>query len=182
MFIASKLREENIVEYLLYMWQIEDLIRAFGLEIDSINKNIVEPYDLEEEDKKQLYEWYESLIDMMRSENLHQKGHLQLNKNIIIELNGFHADLMKSGEEPDYNSRYYALLPSVALLRQKQSDTQISDIEIALNFLYGVMLLKMKKAEISVDTESTLTEVSAFLARLNHHYQRYQKGELRFEK
>ena len=28
MFVALKLKQTNIAEYLLYMWQIEDLIRA----------------------------------------------------------------------------------------------------------------------------------------------------------
>ena len=31
MKIASQKRKENIAEYLLYMWQIEDIIRANGL-------------------------------------------------------------------------------------------------------------------------------------------------------
>ena len=29
MFVANELRKKNIAEYLLYMWQIEDTIRAF---------------------------------------------------------------------------------------------------------------------------------------------------------
>ena len=48
MFTAQKLRKENIAEYLLYMWQIEDLIRANGLEIENIKKNIVDRYPLDE--------------------------------------------------------------------------------------------------------------------------------------
>ena len=35
MFVASQKRKENIAEYLLYMWQIEDLIRANNLDIDN---------------------------------------------------------------------------------------------------------------------------------------------------
>ena len=34
MIIASQKKKENIAEYLLYMWQIEDIIRAYGLDID----------------------------------------------------------------------------------------------------------------------------------------------------
>ena len=36
MIIASQKKKENIAEYLLYMWQIEDIIRAYGLDIDQI--------------------------------------------------------------------------------------------------------------------------------------------------
>ncbi|MBR2242341.1 MAG: DUF4924 family protein, partial [Prevotella sp.] len=28
MYIAKELRKKNIAEYLLYMWQVEDLLRA----------------------------------------------------------------------------------------------------------------------------------------------------------
>ena len=34
MFIAQKLKQTNIAEYLIYMWQIEDIIRAAGCDID----------------------------------------------------------------------------------------------------------------------------------------------------
>ena len=41
MIIASQKKKENIAEYLLYMWQIEDIIRAYGLDIDQIQKHII---------------------------------------------------------------------------------------------------------------------------------------------
>ena len=54
MFIASQKRKENIAEYLLYMWQIEDLIRANNLDIDNIAQNIVAKFSLTEEQQKQI--------------------------------------------------------------------------------------------------------------------------------
>lgn len=42
MIIASQKKKENIAEYLLYMWQIEDIIRAYGLDIDQIQKHIID--------------------------------------------------------------------------------------------------------------------------------------------
>ena len=38
MYIAKKLRKTSIAEYLLYMWQIEDLIRAYGCSIGRIKR------------------------------------------------------------------------------------------------------------------------------------------------
>ena len=108
MFIASQLKNQNIIEYLLYMWQIEDLIRAFELNIDKINAAIIEPYPVGNEEKQSLYHWYESLIEMMRDENAQQNGHLQLNKNVIIQLNDFHSELLQSGQEPGYNGSFFA--------------------------------------------------------------------------
>ena len=65
MIIASQKRKENIAEYLLYMWQIEDIIRAYKLDIDTIDDQIVSKYNVPDDNKKEFREWYESLIDMM---------------------------------------------------------------------------------------------------------------------
>ena len=41
MIIARQKRKENIAEYLLYMWQVEDLIRANKFDMDSINRTVI---------------------------------------------------------------------------------------------------------------------------------------------
>lgn len=181
MFIAQKLRKENISEYLLYMWQIEDLLRAFNLDIDLINKQIVEPYPISAEEKKTLYEWYESLIFMIRMENLQQTGHLQINKNTLAQLNDLHAELLKSNIDPLYNAKFYHILPLINRLRQQQTNTDLSDVEICFNFQYAIMLLRMKKAEITPETTQAQTEIAAFLMMLSKNYSKYEKGELRLE-
>ena len=86
MIIASQKRKENIAEYLIYMWQIEDLIRAHDLDIDKIRQNYINRFPVTAEETKKMAEWYESLIDMMRREDVVKKGHLQMNRNIIGDL------------------------------------------------------------------------------------------------
>lgn len=178
MFIAHKLKKENICEYLLYMWQIEDLIRAFELNLDVISERIIAPFPVKEDsDRKSLYDWYESLIEMMRLEGVRQTGHLQLNKNIIIELDDFHALVMKSGQVPSYNAKFLHVLPFLNQLRQK-GEAGMSDIELCFNFQYGIMMLRMKKAEITPQTMQTQTEISKFMVLLSKNYQLYKNGEL----
>ena len=63
MLIAKKLKEENIAEYLLYMWQIEDIIRANKLDIDIIDKQIISGFEQPQNVKNEIREWYENLID-----------------------------------------------------------------------------------------------------------------------
>jgi len=181
MFIASKLKKENICEYLLYMWQIEDVIRAFGLDLEKLNQSIIASYPIElEADRKSLYEWYESLIEMMRLENVQETGHLQLNKNVIIDLVDFHELVIKSGQVPAYNAKFFHVLPFISQFRMK-SEAGLSDIELCFNFMYGIMMLRMKKAEIKPETTQTLTEVSKFLVLLAKNYQLYKDGELDLE-
>jgi S-adenosylmethionine synthetase len=38
MFIAKELRKKSIAEYVLYMWQVEDLIRAYGCNLSKIRR------------------------------------------------------------------------------------------------------------------------------------------------
>ena len=114
MVTASQKKKENIAEYLLYMWQIEDLIRAFGLDIDKIRENIVDKHEsLSEAERKDMTEWYESLIDMMRREGVVEKGHLQLNKNVIIALDDLNARLVKDPKYARYAAEYYKVLPLI---------------------------------------------------------------------
>ena len=54
MIIASQKRKENIAEYLLYMWQIEDIIRAYKLDIDTIDEQIVSKYNVPDDKKKEI--------------------------------------------------------------------------------------------------------------------------------
>ena len=160
------------------MWQIEDLIRAFNLDIDLINQGIIAKFPVQDEaERKSLYEWYESLIDMMRQENVQQKGHLQLNKNIIIDLEDFHEQILRSNQVPAYNAKFLHVLPFVNQLRMK-SEVGISDIELCFNFQYGIMLLRMKKAEITPQTLQTQTEISKFMVLLSRNYHSYKNGEL----
>lgn len=178
MFIAAKLKKENICEYLLYMWQIEDLIRAMELDIDRINETILRPYPLQSEsERKDLYDWYDSMIDMMRREDVQVSGHIQLNKNVIVDLNDFHELAMKSGQVPAYNAKYIHILPLVNQFRTK-AEAGLSDIELCFNFMYGIMSLRMKKVEITPQTQQSQQEIGKFLILLAKYYKQYKTGEL----
>lgn len=178
MFIAQKLKKENICEYLLYMWQTEDILRALQLDIDRVNETIVQRYrELPDADIKRLYEWYESLMDMMRRENLHHSGHLQINQNTLAEVTEFHHELLKTGKKPAYNATYYALTGQLLQLRKK-SEPDITDIELCLNFLYGIILLKLKNQEITAQTLEIQKLISGFLHQLAVNFNMYQNGEL----
>jgi hypothetical protein len=181
MLVAQKLKNTNIAEYLLYMWQVEDLMRAYGLDIDAVNHKIVEKYpDISPQERHQIYEWYESIIEMMRVENVQQNGHIQLNKNTVSEICEFHALLLQSGKSPAYNAKFFYILPVISTLRRKLTD-DASDIEICFNFMYGIMTLSMKKQEISPETRQSQTEIAKFLFLLSENYNLYSSGELKLD-
>ena len=76
MFISKQLKQQNIAEYLIYMWQVEDLIRAYGCDLERIREELVPRFPAEQQGE--LAQWYEDLIEMMRREEVMQQGHLQI--------------------------------------------------------------------------------------------------------
>ena len=104
MFTAKQLREENIAEYLLYMWQLEDIFRACRFDIETVRQRIVDNYPTDEDTKAAMLQWYGDLMDMMRIEGVKEKGHIQINKNVVIQLTDLHQMLLKSVKYPEYAS------------------------------------------------------------------------------
>ena len=178
MLIASQKKKENIAEYLLYMWQIEDLIRAYKLDLDAINREIVEKFDQPTETKKAILDWYESLVDMMRREDVAEQGHLQLNKNVIIDLTDLHLRLMKSTKEPFYSAEFYKTLPFIVELRSKAQGNVKGEIETCFDALYGVLMLRLQGKEISSETQRAIAQISRFLALLSEKYKQDRNNEL----
>ena len=179
MITASVKKRENIAEYLLYMWQIEDLIRANGLDIDKIQENIIDNYsELTDAQRKEMREWYESLIDMMRREGVVESGHLQLNKNVIIALDDLSRRLMADSKFASYSAQFYHTLPIIVELRAKSGDNKAGEIETCFNALYGILMLRLQGKEISEETQQAVAQISKFLALLSHYYKLDYNNEL----
>ena len=177
MYIASQKRKENVAEYLIYMWHVEDLIRANGLDIDRIRKNVIEPQHLDEAREKELTEWYESLIDMMRREGVERSGHLQLSKNVIIQLAELHQALLKDPEAARYTAEFYRTLPYIVDLRSKAGEARVGEIETCFTALYGMLMLRLQKKEISPATQEAITQISHFIATLAALFKKKEEEE-----
>ena len=178
MIIAKRKRKENIAEYLLYMWQVEDLIRANRFDMDSIRRTVIAHYAQPTSVKEEIAQWYQELIDMMRSEGVMEKGHIQLNKNVIIALTDLHLRLLRSTKEMVYGATYYKTLPFIVQLRAKSGGEELPEIETCFNALYGYLLLKMQHKEVSAETTEAIKQITAFLALLSEKYRADMNNEL----
>ena len=178
MIIAKRKRKENIAEYLLYMWQVEDLIRANNFDMDSIRRTVIAHYAQPASVKEEIAQWYQELIDMMRSEGVMEKGHIQLNKNVIIALTDLHLRLLRSTKEMVYGATYYKTLPFIVQLRAKSGGEELPEIETCFNALYGYLLLKMQHKEVSAETTEAIKQITAFLALLSEKYRADMNNEL----
>ena len=178
MYISQQLKQQNIAEYLLYMWQVEDLIRANGFDMKKIQQTIIDPYPITDEQKKALTQWYEDLINMMRDEQVMEHGHVQINKNIIVWLTDLHLRLLKSPKFPYYSAAYYKALPFIVELRAKGADKDAPELETCFDAMYGVWMLKLQKKEVSEGTQKAMKVIGDLLAILAGYYIKDKQGEL----
>jgi hypothetical protein len=172
MIIAQQKMKENIVEYLLFMWQVEDLIRANRFDLEKIRQTLVNQYDQPEEVKQQIQQWYGELIDMMRSEGVMESGHIQLNKNIIIKLTDLHLRLLQNPEETVYITQYYKTLPFIVQLRTKSGGIETSELETCFTAIYGYLLLRLQKKEIQPETLDAVKQINTLLYCLAEKYRK----------
>ncbi|MDO4770260.1 DUF4924 family protein [Porphyromonas sp.] len=179
MFVAQKKRKENISEYILYMFQIEDIIRALGGDDKAIEDYVSQNYNKEGEPVQDVIEWYLRLRDEMLRSNTISSGHVPMIQSLLIELNVIHQQLLKMPVQSIYSTLYYKTLPSIIQLRTLSNDTQQNEIETCFVGVYGYLTLKMKGKDVSEETLSAIKQISTFLALLADRYCEIEAGNIK---
>jgi hypothetical protein len=178
MLIAKEKRRSNIAEYIIYMWHIEDLLRACNLDIDIVKQKVIDGYKADSATSLEITGWYESLIHMMRSEDIVARGHLQLVKNTINEMNELHQSLLQASDQFDYMKAYFEAKSNISAFQAKSNNTNASEIEICQEALYSLLLLKMSKKEISQSTLEAMDSFSKLLGLFSQKYKAWEDGSL----
>ena len=150
-------------------------ISKFG----KINDNIISRLPIDDKVKAEVKDWYESLIKMMELEHVKEKGHLQINKNVLIRLNDLHAQLLKSPKFPQYGAQFYQTLPYIVELRSKSKpEEQVGELETCFNALYGILMLRLQGKEISEGTQKAVAQISYFIGMLAAYYKKDEEKPL----
>lgn len=177
MIIAREKRTSNIAEFILYMWQLEDMIRASGFDIDEIDKTIISKFRQPSEILYEIRDWYTSLIQSMREERIEKKGHLSFLNNLLNELADLHIRLLNHADEVEYRLLYQQARPNIEALMNKTNSPVQSEIEVCLTGLYGFLLMRLQKKEISSETTAAISTFSNLLAVLSKRFLEIEKGE-----
>ena len=144
-----KTKKDNIAEYILYLWQMEDYLRAFPQNAEAT---------------QELHE----LNEMMHREGIMEGGHLALAQNALSELIDLHSTLLN--EDAMYRAAVMRLQPSLNLLKAKTDRPAMPDIEACLILLYQIMLLRLQKKEITPETASVQQQATQVLQFLSKTY------------
>lgn len=180
MLIARDKRKTNIAEYILYMWQVEDLLRACSFDPKEIEAKLVKRFDADEETSRQIALWYENLALMMEKEHIQQKGHLQVLVNLVNDLNEFHLKLIETQADEQYLNLYEMNKQPINEFVHRSEGTVTSDVEACLNALYGYWLLKLKNAEITPLTQQTVSGFGQLIGHLSARYIQFENDEFEF--
>ena len=179
MYVAKEKRNSNIAEYILYMWQIEDLIRAHEFDMQKINDELISQYQGTEKQISEIQQWYQGLTENMLMEGIRKSGHLQYLVSLIEDVNEFHFRLIDSSLQGNYQKLYMASVRDISELRKRMGDKEkISDVEVCLTALYGLLLMRLKKREVSEDTQEVFKRFSELMAELSRLYKQFEEGGL----
>ena len=179
MIIARELRKTNIAEYILYMYQVEDLLRACLFDQDLIGQQLVSRFNAEESISLEIGAWYNNLASMMIMEHVREKGHLQVITNLINDLNEFHLKMLEVQTDQEYARLYRQNQASISEFDQL-SENELNEVKACLNALYGFMVLKLKNAEISAVTRTTMEGFGRLIGHLSARYIQFENDDFEF--
>lgn len=182
MLIARDKKKNNIAEYILYMWQIEDIIRSNNFDLTQINTSIISKFDASTEVQYEMKFWYQNLIEQMMKEGISDKGHLSSVNKYVEELNNLHNSLLTTIQDQEYQKVYLATKDNINSFIIKSGGATTSEIQACLTALYGFLLLKLKMTEVSEATKEAIQSFSKLIALLVDRYNKLKKGELNFPK
>lgn len=142
-------KKNNIAEYILHLWQIEDYLRAFPEQADK---------------SKELSE----ISEMMHAEGIIEKGHLQLAQIALREMEELHDQLVNT--DAIYRAAAMQLAPKLAILKSKSDNENQSDLSMIFVFMYSIMLLNLQKKELSDETLLLKKQAGQLLTYLSRCY------------
>lgn len=144
-----KSKKENIAEYILYLWQMEDWLRAFPEQAEATPE-------------------LSELNEMMHREGIMERGHLQLAQVALEEMEELHRTLLD--EDAMYRGAVMRLTPQLILLKAKTDRPTMSDVEACLVLLYQIMMLRLQKKEITPETAAVQEQATRVLRFLSGAY------------
>lgn len=177
--IAEQKRKENIAEYLLYMWQVEDTIRACDFDLDTIKRTILSSIK-EESERENSEKWYGDLITKMKREGITASGHLEELNELMREVVFLQHILINGIKDARFQALYREAGKVIEDLKKRSAIVAQNDVEIALNVLYGVLLLRIQQKPVSDETNEAVTVLSQYMAYLAASFKKMRDGKINF--
>jgi len=168
MLLSEKKKLNNISEYIIHMYQTEDLIRSFEFDLDQINTYVLKHIPGTIEDKKELLLWYAGLIEKMRNEKIEKSGHLHEVTTKVDQMKSLHNKMKDS--EKEYQKVIEKSSPHINKFNKLGKDMSLHIVDICFNGIYGLLLLKLQGKKVSSEDNESLEAFGDILSYLSYKY------------
>ena len=177
MLIAKEKKRTNIAEYVIYMFQIQDMIRACGFNRETIIRQVVTPQTPKDKMRESI-QWFDDIIEEMERRNLEKSGNITAINEVLNELVYLHTTLVDVVKNKSY-LRLYENAQKVIEDFQKRSDLKEKHpIEVAFHALYMKLLLKLKNETISDASEEGFQKMTKVLSFIGKGYHEMKNGNM----
>ena len=173
MLLVEKKKKENISEYIIFMYQTEDLIRAYDFELKEIYDYVINHFPLEDEGKNRIKAWYRKISNQMKKQGIQKKGHLKEVKDLINELSTLNLELLKSDQS------YRRIFDQAKLHIFKKAGSngkRFLPIQVCLDGIYGRILNRLKGKPVDQETNQGVAAFSDVVSYLSFKYQKRNNG------
>lgn len=162
--IAERKKLENVGEYLIYMYQMEDLIRSYQGNLEEIYTYVISHYPVPLEEKQEIKVWFGELVAQMQEENLLEKGHLKSVQKLVSQLLDLHYHLLK--KDASYAAIFHRVKPHLLEAIDAADGEEVgNEIQLCLNGVYGLLLCRLLGKKVS---DRQLEAADAFGAVLSY--------------
>lgn len=164
-------KKESIAEYIIYMYQTEDLILSYDLNLDDILEYVIKHMSSDEQVLKEQLLWYADLIEQMRNENIiNSKRRLNSTQVYVDRLTGLHEILLANDKV--YQNNYAKTEKDIERHIALSENKIVNPVQICLNGIYGMLLLKLNGKKVSDEQQSMLANFGSLLADLSEAYKK----------
>lgn len=179
MSLAAKKLKENVSEYIIFLWQMEDLLRAVQFDSNALD-DFIASYTPSEDAFDSEKRWFSELSLTMRRDGVEQRGHISEVHEIIFELNYLHNTLLNVVKDKAYADAYRTAQPNIKEYLSRTDGKSTNDVEVCLTALYGLLVLRLRKEAVSEATSQAMQSFSQLMAKLSMHYRLMKQGEFNF--
>ena len=172
MIIAELKKKENIVEYILYMRQLADIMRANKMDVQKIDELLVSKFEVSEKEKLKIHNWYRDLIGRMQKEGVVGGGDLLEIKDLIAMLNQIHLAMLNDKDEYRHHELYKWAKPNIDEYKKLSRSSSDNEIEICIDAMYALLLLKLQHKSVSEETAQAMQTFGSLLANIADVYKK----------
>ncbi|ANQ48613.1 DUF4924 family protein [Flammeovirga yaeyamensis] len=175
MLIAQQKKEQNICEYIIYIYQSEELLRAFDFNFEDIREYVVNHITkLNDKERDEVIQWHKDLLELMKKEEVTKEGHCSWAQDEVDNITTLHHKLLSEDEE--YQKVYKKASPHIDENLKFADGLITNPIQICINGIFGLLLLRTRGKKVDNATKNILDSFGDVLSYLAYKFKEVDKN------